>query len=354
MSTFRPLLIFWACILGLLAGTAVTLQFIGPARPGAPIRSHPAAPAAQEAPPARVPPSQADPAPMLKMTATAIPEPSQYMQEPAPDWPGRLLPRIDANGRAPRTIYAAAFDPAERHPRVALVLEGAGLDRALTAQANKVLPAAVDFAFSAYVPQADGARLASEARAQGRECLVSIPMEPNGYPTAEEGDRSLLTGADPAQLRLNLEWALSGVAGCVGATGASDGMGGERFAGNRQYLQDVLSAVSARGLLYLDPRPDAKLPDLSPAVPYLADVVVDRETGPDSPADAQAIDRNLAALEQVAARQGSAIGLAGPPTPVLLDRIAVWAHGLAARGLVLAPLTALPPPRRPEPPGAPK
>ena len=29
MSTFRPLLIFWACILGLLAGTAVTLQFIG-------------------------------------------------------------------------------------------------------------------------------------------------------------------------------------------------------------------------------------------------------------------------------------------------------------------------------------
>ncbi len=355
MSTFRPLLIFWACILGLLAGTAVTLQFIGPSvQPPARIGRAPPKLVLEEDRPAQALPSQPDPAPALKMTLSAIPEPSPLLQEPAPDWPGRTLPRIDANGRAPRTMYAAGFDPAERHPRVALVIDGAGLDRALTAQANRTLPAAVDFAFSAYVPQADGARLAGEARAQGRECLVSIPMEPNGYPTAEEGDRSLLTGADPAQLRVNLEWALSGVPGCVGATGASDGMGGERFAGSRQSFQDVLEAVTARGLLYLDPRPGARLPDAAPVMPYVAELVIDRETGPDLPADAQAIDRNLAALEQVAARQGSAIGLAGPPTPVLLDRVTVWAHGLAARGLVLAPLTALVPPRRPASPGAPK
>ncbi len=52
MTTFRPLLIFWACILGLLAGTAVTLQFIGPppprvvtgskAAPLAPVQEQPA------------------------------------------------------------------------------------------------------------------------------------------------------------------------------------------------------------------------------------------------------------------------------------------------------------------------
>jgi polysaccharide deacetylase 2 family uncharacterized protein YibQ len=50
-------------------------------------------------------------------------------------------------------------------------------------------------------------------------------------------------------------------------------------------------------------------------------------------------------LEQIAARRGAAIGLAGPPTPVLLDRLAVWSHGLAARGMVLAPLTAMPRPK---------
>ncbi len=341
MTTFRPLLIFWACILGLLAGTAVTLQIIGPPAPRVVTNVKVAPRTPHQEQPARALPSTPDPPPPLKMTLSAIPDPSPSLQEPAPDWPGRSLPRIDAAGRPPSVTYAAAFDPAERHPRVALVIDGAGLDRALTAQANRTLPAAVDFAFSAYVPQADGARLAGEARAQGRECLVSIPMEPNGFPIAEEGDRSLLTGADPVQLRLNLEWALSGVAGCVGATGASDGMGGERFAESTQAYADMLEAVAARGLLFLDPRPGATPPDAASSSPYVADAVIDREAGPESPADAQTIDRNLAALEQAAARHGAAIGIAGPPTPVLLDRVAVWAHGLAARGLVLAPLTAI-------------
>ncbi len=355
MTSFRPLLIAWACILGLLAGTAIALQFIGPPPPhpiAQPQAAKPPPPAPQR--PARALPSTPNPVPALKMTLAAIPDPTDAMLEPAPDWPGRTLPHPDSANHTPATLYAAAFDPAERHPRIALVLDGAGLDRALTAQANHTLPAAIDFAFSAYVPPADGARLATEARAIGRECLISIPMEPNGFPTAEEGDRALLTGADPAHLQLNLEWALSGVPGCVGATGASDGMGGERFAESRQAYADVLAAVSARGLLYLDPRPGAALPDAAQTPLYVADLLIDPESAPESPADAQAIDRNLAALEQIAARRGAAIGLAGPPTPVLLDRIAVWSHGLAARGLVLAPLSAMPKPSRPTPSGAPK
>ena len=124
-------------------------------------------------------------------------------------------------------------------------------------------------------------------------------------------------------------------------------MGGERFAESTQAYADMLEAVAARGLLFLDPRPGATPPDAASPGLYVADVVIDREAGPESPADAQTIDRNLAALEQAAARHGAAIGIAGPPTPVLLDRVAVWAHGLAARGLVLAPLTAI---HQPHPP----
>jgi polysaccharide deacetylase 2 family uncharacterized protein YibQ len=56
------------------------------------------------------------------------------------------------------------------------------------------------------------------------------------------------------------------------------------------------------------------------------------------------IDQRLAALEKLATERGAAIGLAGPPQPVMLERIAVWAHGLAARGVTLAPLTAVQPP----------
>jgi polysaccharide deacetylase 2 family uncharacterized protein YibQ len=281
------------------------------------------------------------------MVASAIPDPDPRLQEAAETLPDRILPRVDDNGLTPENVYAAAFDPAERHPRVALVIDGAGLDRALTAQANSTLPAAIDFAYSAYAPSPAANALAAAGRRLGRECLVSIPMEPNGFPANEEGNRALLTGADPGELRSNLEWALSNVQGCVGGTGASDGMGGERFAASEQSFGDVLTILSRRGLIYLDSRPGAPPPsDDAPGrrLPYVADLIVDHAGSPGEPVDAHTIDLNLARLEEVATHRGSAIGIAGPLTPVLLDRVAVWAQGLAARGLVLAPLTAIPVP----------
>ncbi len=349
--SFRPLLLFWAIVAILLLGGAAWLQWMGPLPPAAglspPPAKHEAPPVASSgAVPAHIGPSAGDPAPALAMISAAIPDPDPALLEPAPGSTSRLMPRVAAPDRTAARLYAAAFDPAERHPRVALVIDGAGLDRALTAQAIATLPSAIDLAFSAYAPPATAAELAGLARRQGRECLVSIPMEPSGFPAADEGDHALLVGADAAEITRNLDWDLSAVAGCVGATGGSDGLAGERFAQSSQAFADMLAELDRRGLIYLDPRPGrpASLEPPGRTPPRRVDIVIDSAAIPGEPADAQAIDRNLAELEGDAARHGSAIGLAGPPRPVLLDRIAIWAHGLAARGLVLAPLTAIPPP----------
>jgi polysaccharide deacetylase 2 family uncharacterized protein YibQ len=133
-------------------------------------------------------------------------------------------------------------------------------------------------------------------------------------------------------------------------------MEGERFAESRQSFADLLSTLDHRGLLYLDSRPGAPPPDVAEpgrALPRDVDVVVDRAVSPDQPASAAVIDRNLATLERLAAEHGSAIGLAGPPKPVLLERLAVWANGLPARHIVLAPLTAIAPPHPPTQDAAP-
>ena len=352
MKSFRPLGIFWAVVLAFLAIGAAFLQVMGPiksekivARSSSKGADTAALPTAK---PASVAPSSAHPAPALQLTGASIPDPDPALLEPSGAFPDRMLPKASGPGHNAAQLYAAAFDPAERHPRVALVLDGAGLDRGLTEQAIRALPLAVDLAFSAYAPPAGAAELAQMARRGGRECLVSIPMEPTGYPMMEEGNRELLVGGVPAQNEQNLDWALSSVAGCVGATGGSDGLNGGRFAESTQAFAEMLATVERRGLLYLDARPDASAPLATApgrSMPRVVDVIVDRAAGPDQPADAQTIDRNLAELEQDALRRGVAIGLAGPPRPVLLDRITVWAHGLAARGVVLAPLTAIPPPR---------
>ena len=352
MRSFRPLGIVWAVILGFLTAGAAALQIMGPVKSDrSAVKS--AAVSVDVAPlptarPASVQASSAHPAPALPLNSASIPDPDPALLEASALYPDRMLPKAAGPGHSAAELYAAAFDPAERHPRVALVLDGAALDRALTEQAIRSLPLAVDLAFSAYAPQATAAELAQLARRGGRECLVSIPMEPTGFPMMEEGNRELLVGGVPAQNEQNLDWALSSVAGCVGATGGSDGLNGGRFAESTQAFAEVLATVEHRGLLYLDARPDASAPLATApgrSMPRVVDVIVDRAAAPDQPADAQAIDRNLAELEQDALRRGTAIGLAGPPRPVLLDRIIVWAQGLAARGVVLAPLTAIPPPR---------
>jgi polysaccharide deacetylase 2 family uncharacterized protein YibQ len=319
---------FWSGIACLTAAIAVVLQLLGPPAEATSValRASPSPPAV----PANAPDGPLPPVPPLAMEGAAIADPDPDLLEPAAGMPGQFLPRIAADGRKPSSVYAAAFDKNERHPRVALVIDGAGLDQAATRQALHDLPAAIDFAWSAYTPFDYAAPLSKLARAQGRECLTSIPMEPSGYPGVDEGSRALLTGAPPAVNWQNLLWSLSGVQGCVGATGASDGMLGERFAQSYQAFGDVKAEVKRRGLLYLDPSQ--------------VDVVVDRATSITEPAAADAIDARLADLTRAAQEHGSAVGLAGPPRPVMLERIAVWAHGLAAHGVVLAPLTALPTP----------
>lgn len=329
--SYRGLAFFWLGVLLFLGAGAVTLQILGPVE--APTRFAPV-PAAPRATVAAAP------------AKPVIPPPDAELQEPAPDFAGRFLP-IAVSDRAPQRVYAAPFDNADKHPRVALIISGAGLDQDATLHLLNDLPGAIDVAFSAYMPESLEDQFAARARQTGHECLQSVPMEPGAYPLAEEGSHSLLTGADFDQNRQNLEFALSRLPGCIGATGASDGMMGEHYAQNATNFDMVLNEVSKRGLLYLDPRTGAPALDQADPNTYrVVDMIVDQTPNPEDIVTSDIIDQRLALLEHLAAVRGAAIGLAGPPKPVLLDRIAVWAHGLAARGITLAPLTAMPGPEQ--------
>jgi polysaccharide deacetylase 2 family uncharacterized protein YibQ len=327
---YRGLAVFWAVVGTALVAGAITLQLLGPP---------PAKPAAQTSAPA--PAKPAEPAKPLP----TIPPPDAALQEPAPDFPGRNLPQKGPNGRTPMAAYAAPFDASDKHPRVVLIIDGAGHDQDLTMHMLNDLPGPVDVAFSAYMDEDKADALTALARKTGHECLVSIPMEPNNFPLADEGSRQLMEGHDADANKQDLEWALSRLTGCVGATGASDGMMGERFAQSGLGFGQVLEEVGKRGLLYLDPRTGAPALTSAPDTPIsVVDLVIDQSPNPEQPVTADMIDQRLAALEKLATERGAAIGLAGPPQPVMLERIAVWAHGLAARGVTLAPLTAVQPP----------
>jgi uncharacterized protein len=333
LATWRALAFFWIGVLVVLDTGGATLALLGPPAPRAQAAAAVAATQAARATPLpalRVAVPNAPPPP----GALAAPDPA--LLEPSTVFPGGMLPRGSAGGRTPMRAYAAAFDPADPRPRVALLVGGIGMSETDSAQAIDGLPAAVSFAVSPYAERA--AALASAARAKGHEVLLAVPMEPAGYPLDDAGNQSLLTGNAPALNAQRLEWAMTRFAGYVGATGALDGLRGERFASASELFRPLLADLGARGLLYVDPRPGAAHPP--GVVGRSVDVAID-----DMPSRTE-IEAALGRLEQAARDRGAALGLVGLPRPVTLDRVAAWAETVGRRGVVLVPVSAVatPPP----------
>jgi polysaccharide deacetylase 2 family uncharacterized protein YibQ len=334
-AAFRALGWFWAGVLAVVTAGAVVLQILGPPPPAArhaeqaalsPPPHGAASAAASRPPPPSTPPGEPG-----RGTPGPIPSPQPALLEPAPEMPDAMLPRIAADGRMPMQVYARGFDRNSRQPRAGLLLAGVGLNEADSEDAIRTLPGGITLAFSPYAVRPQ--KLLEAARLSEHEFLISIPMEPQGYPLNDAGNQALLTGAPAAQNMRKLYWALTRIAGYVGATGALGTLRGERFAGMPEQIRPVLQTLAERGLLYVDARPAA--PNSPGSWGRSVDLVIDE------PAVRPEIEAKLAQLEQIAREKGSALGLAGAVRPVTMDRIAVWASGLAARGVVLAPVSAL-------------
>jgi polysaccharide deacetylase 2 family uncharacterized protein YibQ len=228
-------------------------------------------------------------------------------------------------------VCAAGFAPGAQGPRVGLVLAGVGLDHAGSEAAAKALPAGVTLAVSPYANDLDS--LLTAIRAAGHEYLLSIPMEPLGFALNNPGDQALMTSLPPEENARRLDWVLSRVTGYVGVTGALGRLRGERFAAHAELMTPFLRAVAGRGLLYVDPRPEAA--PLPETWSRRVDLVVD-----DAEA-ASSVDAQLAELTRIACERGSALGLAGAVHPVTVERVAAWASQLAAQGIALAPVSGL-------------
>ncbi len=328
---------FWAGLLVAVAGVAVVLQVRGAPRPSiaraALVRPGPPAPRAQPQPQSSSAPlAAAAPSPPVVAGPGAILPPDPALEEPAPDYVGFALPRIAADGRAPMRVYAAASGGGGR-PRIAVLLTGIGLSAAEDDTAAETLPAAVSFAVSPYSYRPDA--LLRTLRQRGHESFLSLPMEPQDYPTDDPGPEALLTGNIDSVNQQRLEWAMSRIAGYVGVTSAMGTLRGERFAGSATQMAPVLRELGARGLLYIDARPGV------PATPGVVERSVDAVV--DGSELRSETDRALAELEAVAHDRGSALGVAGPPHPVTVARLASWAATLAARGFALVPVSALVP-----------
>jgi len=255
------------------------------------------------------------------------PAPLAGLSEPGP---GGLLPIIAADGRTPAQAYARPFtNPGG--PKLALVIGGLGPNAAYTRQAIEQLPPEITLSFVPYTEGLQG--WVDLARANGHEVLMEVPMEPPDYPQNDPGPYTLMAQDPAPETVKRLEWLLSRATGYFGVI---NDLGG-RFLASDPAMGAFVASLRQRGLAFIDDG-SASARSGGGAPRASADRVIDGTL------DADAIDQQLAGLESSAQQHGAALGTGGAH-PVTLQEVRRWAASLGARGLHLAPASALTSPR---------
>ncbi|MEQ9326469.1 MAG: divergent polysaccharide deacetylase family protein [Rhodospirillales bacterium] len=294
--------------------------------------SAPARPAEIATQPEPVSEPASAPAPGLPATETAVVIPPlavQEMSEPPLAPPVALAPAKPAG--APAWIRnAVPFERRDSRPLVSIVIDDVGLNSARTSQVA-ALKGPITIAFLPYSDNLPDQ--ASKVRAAGHETIVHVPMEPSAQ--EDPGPNALLVRLPEQELKRRLDWALKRFDGFVGFNNHM----GSRFTANAARMELVAEAARERGLLFLDSVTSAD----SVAFQVVSNRGVPaarRDVFLDNDSSFEPILVQLDRVEKVARETGSAIAI-GHPHEATIEALNQWLGEIEARGLQLAPLSAV-------------
>lgn len=224
---------------------------------------------------------------------------------------------------------ALPFHPPAGLTPLAVVIDDMGLDRPRSAKVVK-LPGPLNLSWLPYAK--DLAQQTKAAREAGHELLLHMPMEPLGH--ADPGPEALRVSLDTAEVTKRFDAALNAFPGMVGVNNHM----GSRFTERRESMAPVIAALRQKGLLWLDSRTTPR--SVGSALAAEQGVAhVERDVFLDNVQTVEAVRAELAKLESAAKAHGHAIAI-GHPHDATIEALQGWLPGLAARGFVLAPVTA--------------
>lgn len=241
-----------------------------------------------------------------------------------------LAPRIAPDGRRPSQYYARPFDGADGAPKVALLVSGLGLNSAVTERAIDELPPEVSLSFAPYAKNLDF--WTEKARRAGHEVVIELPMEGYGPGQDALGPAALTTARAAADNLQRLDWLMARFGGYAAATNYQ----GAKFSADAAAMAPVLRHLEAAGVGYVDDTgaaqragARAELATVTRMIPAAA-----------SESDRALVRRELAALVEIARRDGAALGKTYAYAATI-DEIVAWSASLDREEVVHAPASAL-------------
>jgi polysaccharide deacetylase 2 family uncharacterized protein YibQ len=221
--------------------------------------------------------------------------------------------------------------PVEAGPRVAIVIDDAGLDHHRTARII-ALPGPLTVSFLTY-----GEGLGTQVRAAsqaGHELMVHVAMQAQSR-SVDPGPDVLLRDIEPDEILARLTRVLGKFDGYVGINNHM----GSLFTADRPGMQIVLGELKRRGLLFLDSRtgPHSVGGEISRGLhlPY-----AERDVFLDNDLTAASVLRQLSEVERIARARGHAVAI-GHPRDGTIEALAKWIPEAKARGFVLVPISTI-------------
>jgi uncharacterized protein len=217
-------------------------------------------------------------------------------------------------------------------PRVAVVIDDLGNE---LAPAQRIASWSVAVA-GAVLPDLRWSAASAEALTRaGKEVLLHLPMEPDGYPRVRPGPGLVLRSQSDAEIEKLVEEDLATVPGAVGV---NNHMGSAATADAR-VMRAVSRVLSRRGLFFLDSR--TTLATVAEKTAEEASVpAVSRRVFLDDVANEDAIRAQLDELVRRAKAEGEAVAI-GHPYPTTLFVLEKELPLLAERGVTLVRVSEL-------------
>jgi hypothetical protein len=217
-------------------------------------------------------------------------------------------------------------------PLVAIIMDDLGRST-YTAEVLVSIPQQVTFSILPNEPQA--VNVAELAHAAGREVMLHVPMEPQGYPAVNPGREALFIKYSDAEIRRRFDQLLAKI---PHVSGSNNHMG-SRFTEDARALAPVMESLQEKGLFFIDSRTTGSS-RVTETAHRFGVPTMNRDVFLDNVADVDAITREIRRLESKARSQGMAIGICHP-YPETLEALRRELPALAERGITVVPVSML-------------
>ncbi len=217
-------------------------------------------------------------------------------------------------------------------PLVTIIMDDLGRST-YTAEMLVSMPQQVTFSILPGEPKA--VPVAEIAYAAGREVMLHVPMEPQGYPAVNPGREALFVKYSDAEIRRRFDLLLAKI---PHVSGSNNHMG-SRFTEDTRALAPVMESLKEKGLFFIDSRTTGHS-RVTEAAHLFGVPTMNRDVFLDNVAEVDAIAREIRRLEDKARKQGMAIGICHP-YPETLEALRRELPGLAERGITIVPVSTL-------------